>query len=87
MDNFENIQIVGLGTFSVVFRANSSRFHPKKQTFAVKVIMALEGLREADIQRIYEQEMLNEKIKSKKRKGQPMFVQTYDIVYLQTALI
>ena len=49
--------------------------------------MALEGLREADIQRIYEQEMLNEKIKSKKRKGQPMFVQTYDIVYLQTALI
>ena len=31
--------------------------------------------------------MLNDKIKSKKRKGQLMFVQTYDIIYLQTALV
>ena len=53
----------------------------------MKVIIALEGLTDADIKRIYDQEMLNEQIKSKKRKGQPMFVQTYDIVYLQTALI
>lgn len=53
----------------------------------MKVILALEGLRESDIKRIYESEKLNEKIKSKKRKGENVFVQTHDIVYLQTALI
>lgn len=57
------------------------------QTFALKVILALEGLSEADIRKIYAQEMLSEKVRSKRRKGMAMFVQTYDVVYMQTALI
>ena len=28
VDNFDNVHLVGSGTFSVVFRANSTRFHP-----------------------------------------------------------
>ena len=76
------MQLVGYGTFSVVFKANSNRFHPVKQTFALKVVLALEGLNESDIKKFYSQEMQSEKIKSKKRKGMPMFVQTYDIVYI-----
>ena len=87
VDNFDNVQLVGCGTFSVVFRANSTRFHPVVQTFALKVILALEGLSEADVRKIYAQEMLSEKVLSKRRKGMAMFVQTYDIVYMQTALI
>ena len=31
--------------------------------------MALEGLNDSDIKRIYDQEMLNDKIKSKRNKG------------------
>ena len=71
----------------MVFRATSNRFHPKQQTFAVKVMLAVEGLRENDIERIYNLELVSDKIKSKKHKGQPLFVKTHDIVFLQTALV
>ena len=53
VDNFDNVQLVGSGTFSVVFRANSTRFHPVVQTFALKVILAIEGLSESDVRKIY----------------------------------
>lgn len=52
-DNFDNVHLVGSGTFSVVFKANSTRFHPKVQTFALKVILSLEGLSEAEVRKIY----------------------------------
>ena len=53
IDNFDHVQLVGFGTFSVVFKANSTRFHPTKQTFALKVVLALEGLSDDDIKKIY----------------------------------
>ena len=56
-DNFQNVKLVGFGTFSVVFKAESKQFSQKTQTFALKVILTVDGLLESDIKRIHEQEM------------------------------
>jgi hypothetical protein len=48
-DNFEDIQFVGTGAFSRVFRAKSKRFHHRQEDFAVRVVLGTGSLREDDI--------------------------------------
>ena len=64
VDNFESVQLVGFGTFSIVFKATSKQFHPKQQVFAVKVILSSDNLKEYEIKRIYEAETFNQRLRS-----------------------
>lgn len=53
----------------------------------MKVIMALDGLNEAQVSHVYETEKKCGQLQSKRHKGKALFVHTYDIVNLQTAMI
>lgn len=75
VDNFTQVALVGSGPCSKVFKAHSNHFAPPQYYYAIRVLMPIQGLQEAEIRNLYRQLPVQ------------VFVETFEVVRLQTCFI